>query len=87
MSYFTDALSNFTTEVAYKDSIRHLYERGLNTDEIINQCSYPVTKEIVEKVISEYESKKSQPKSHFVEDYDQFGRKSLRKVSDTEGRS
>lgn len=82
MSYFTDALSNFTTEVAYKDSIRHLYDRGLSTDEIIKQCAYPVTEEIVTKVIKDYEITKSKPKSHFVEDYDSFGRKTLRKITE-----
>lgn len=82
MSYFTDALANFTTEVAYKDSIRHLYDRGLSVTEIINQCAYPVTEEIVSKVITDYEKSKSMPKSHYVEDYDNFGRKTLRKVTD-----
>lgn len=80
MSYFTDALSNFTTEVAYKDSIRHLYDKGLSTDEIIKQCTYPVTEAIVEKVISEYEEKKAKPKTVFVEDVDKYGRKSFRQI-------
>ena len=82
MSYFTDALSSFTTEVAYKESIRRLYDKGLSTDEIIDQCLYPVTKEIVEHVIEDYKIKKDAPKSTFVEDVDKFGRKSLRKVTE-----
>ena len=80
MSYFTDALSNFTTEVAYKESIRRLYDKGLSEDEIVEQCLYPVTIEIVKHVISDYEQVKSKPKSKYVEDYDNYGRKTLRKV-------
>lgn len=80
MSYFNDALSNFTTEVAYKEAIRRLYDKGLSTDEIISQCLYPVSKEIVERVVSEYKVAKTDPKSRYVEDFDQYGRKTLRKV-------
>lgn len=81
MSHFTDALSNFTTEVAYKESIRRLFDKGLSTEEIKNQCLYPVSEEIIEKVIAEYKITKSKPKSEFVEEYDEFGRKTFRKVS------
>lgn len=80
MSYFTDALSNFTTEVAYKDSIHRLYDKGLSVDDIIKNCTYPVNKEIVLSVISEYELKKNKPKSKYIEEYDDFGRKTFRKV-------
>lgn len=80
MSYFTDALSSFTTEVAYRESIRHLYDKGLSTSEIIENCMYPVTAEMVEKEIKNYQIKKSQPKSTYVEDVDKYGRKTLRKV-------
>lgn len=79
MSYFTESLSNFTTEVAYKESIRRLHDKGLSTVEIKEQCLYPVSEEIIEKVISEYESSKSKEKSEFVIEYDEFGRKSFRK--------
>lgn len=81
MSYFTDALSNFTTEVAYKDAIHRLYDKGLSVEEIKAQCLYPVTTEIVEKVISDYKAEKAKPKSIFVEDYDKYGRKTLRKIT------
>lgn len=80
MSYFTDALSNFTTEVAYKESIRRLYDKGLDISKIIENCPYPVTEEMVNKVISEYEEKKKMPPTKYVEDIDKFGRKTLRKV-------
>ena len=80
MSHFADALSNFTTEVAYKESIRRLYDKGLSTEEIKEQCLYPVSTEIIEKVISDYKVTKSKPKSEFIVEYDEFGRKSFRKV-------
>lgn len=80
MSYFTDALSNFTTEAAYKESVRRLYDKGLSISEITENCTYPVTEEMVKKVISEYEEKKKMPPTKYVEDIDEFGRKSFRKV-------
>lgn len=80
MSYFTDALSNFTTEVAYKDAIKRLYDKGLSIDEIKNQCLYPVTDEIINHVISDYERTKSLPKAEYVEDINKYGHKTFRKV-------
>jgi len=81
MSYFTDALSNFTTEVAYKDSIKRLYDKGLNISKIIENCTYPVTEEMVKNVIDEYEEKKKMPPTEYVEDIDNFGRKTFRKLT------
>lgn len=81
MSYFTDALSNFTTEIAYKDAIRRLYDKGLNTDEIKAQCLYPVTDEIIKNVIKDYEKSKSSPKAEYVEDINKYGKKTFRKVT------
>ena len=80
MSYFTDALSNFTTEVAYKDAIHRLYDKGLSTEEIKSQCLYPVTDEIIAHVISDYEKTKSMPKAEYVEDINKYGRKTFRKI-------
>lgn len=80
MSTFTDALSNFTTEVAYKESIRRLYDSGKSIEEISSMLLYPVSKETIKKVIDEYEIKKSLPKTKYVEDIDNFGRKTLRKI-------
>jgi len=79
VSYFDEALSNLTTSIAYKDAIKRMYDKGLSTEEIIRNCMYPVNETIVSNVIKEYEESKSRPKSVFVEEYDQFGRKSFRK--------
>ena len=80
MSYFTDALSSLTTEVAYKESIRRLYDKGLSISDIIDNCMYPVNEQIVTNVIQEYEEAKSKPKTTFIEEYDQYGRKTYRKI-------
>lgn len=79
MSYFTDALANFTTEVAYKEAIRKLYKQGFSNDEIKKACTYPVTDAMIAHTIDEYEQKLKSPASEYVEDYDKFGRKTLRK--------
>jgi len=80
MSYFTDALSNFTTEIAYKDAIRRLHDKGLSAEEIKSQCMYPVTDEIINNVINDYEKSKSAPKVEYVEDINKYGKKSFRKI-------
>ena len=80
MNYFSDALSNFTTQIAYKDSIIRLYEKGLSVDEIIKICLYPVNEDIVNNVIAEHIQKSRKPKQTFIEEYDQYGHKSFRKI-------
>ena len=80
MSYFTDSLSKLTTQVAYRDSICRLYDKGLTTEEIIKNCLYPVNEDIVNNVIKDYIEEKKKPKQTYIEEYDQFGRKSFRKV-------
>ena len=80
MSYFNETLSNFTTQVAYKDAIQRLYDKGLSESEIVKQCLYPVNETIVNKVIQEYKELKKKPKSEFIEEYDAYGRKTFRKV-------
>lgn len=80
MSYFEESLSNLTTQVAYKDAIERLYEKGLSESEIIKQCLYPVNETIVKNVINDYKMLKEKPKSKFIEEYDAYGRKTFRKV-------
>lgn len=80
MNYFNEALSNFTTQVAYKDSICRLYDKGLSNAEIIKNCSYPVTEAMINSVIAEYLEKKEKPKSEYIVEYNQYGQKSFRKI-------
>lgn len=79
--YFKQALSSFSADVAYADAIRHLYDKGLDTAQIKKQLSYPVSIDIIEKVIQDYETKKNTKTDNiFVEDVDKYGRKSFRLV-------
>ncbi len=82
---FNKALSSFTSEVAYKSAVRHLYDLGFTPPEIVKKVDYPVSEEKVRQVIDDYiEEKKKEASSgasyEFVERYDNLGRKSLIKV-------
>lgn len=68
-------------EVAYKDAVRRLHEVGLSRDEIKQQCLYPLTDEMIDNVIRDYEEKKSGHGTEYVEDIDRYGRKTLRRVN------
>ena len=83
MKPFDESLQNFTADVAYVKSVRHLYDLGLSTEEIVKQCTYPVTEEKVCKVIDAYEKEKQSERKDvtFVEVTDAYGRKSFKKVS------
>ena len=77
--YFEQALGNFTADVAYVKAVRHLYDLGMDIQEIKKECLYPVTEEKIEKVIEDYEKEKNSaaPKSEFVQVTDKYGRKSF----------
>lgn len=81
-SYFQEAVSNFTADVAYIGAVRHLYDLGLSVSQIKEQILFPVSTEKIEAVIQDYEAEKKDPKqaAHYVEDIDQFGKRSFRKV-------
>ncbi len=80
--YFKEALSNFTSEVAYAGAVRHLYDLGYSVEEIRKNLSYPASCEQIRRVIADYEEKKNNPEKDydFVQDVDEYGRKSYRKV-------
>lgn len=80
--YFKEALSNFTSEVAFAGAVRHLYDLGYSVEMIRDHLTYPVSCEQIRKVIEEYEEKKKNPQKdyEFVQDVDAYGRKSYRKV-------
>ena len=58
--YFKQALSSFSADVAYADAIRHLYDKGMDAIHIKEHLSYPVSIDIIEKVIQDYETKRIQ---------------------------
>lgn len=80
--YFKEALSNFTSEVAFAGAVRHLYDLGYSVEEIRENLAYPASGEQIRKVIEEYEEQKKDPQKdyEFVQDMDAYGRKSYRKV-------
>lgn len=87
--YFLEALHNFTMDVACRDAINHLTDKGMTVDEISEQLTYPASKEFIEKVRNERLSENrrlnspsegDEPVYEIVEEYDSYGRKSFRKV-------
>ena len=79
--YFKKALSSFSADVAYADAIRHLYDKGMSAIHIKEHLSYPVSIDIIENVIQDYEAKKNTKTDNiFVQDVDKYGRKSFRLV-------
>ncbi len=81
-SYFSQALSNFTSDFAYKKAVWHLHDIGYSIPEIAGRLDYPLSQERIAKLIEEYERMKSGPEAEytFVQDTDAYGRKSFRRV-------
>lgn len=80
--YFKEALKSMCAGVAYVDSIRHLYDSGLKPEEIQKKCSYPVSIDMVNEVIKEYEEEKAKPESEYeiIQQTDNLGRRSFIRV-------
>lgn len=90
-SYFQNALSNFTHEVASGGAIRHLTDLGYTTKEVAERLDFPTPFERVQKevwqrlidtnviLLEEPGSTKSK-KEAYVREYDKYGRASFRKV-------
>lgn len=79
---FSEALSNFTSDVAYRKAIEHLHELGLSVPEIEKRLDYPVSQQKIAEVVERCEREKNSPEAQyeFVQDVDAFGRKSFRRV-------
>jgi hypothetical protein len=56
--YFEESLSNFTKDFAYGGAIRHLVDHGYSVDQIIKEFHYPISRESIEKIVSQYLSEK-----------------------------
>lgn len=50
-NFFQDALSNFTTEVAYGDAVKRLADEGYSVRQILDKIDYPAPKSKVEKIV------------------------------------
>lgn len=90
--YFKKALSDFTFEMASGGAIRHLADRGYTVGEIVKMLDFPTPYERVGEMVRRHfletgvllldePTKKAVPEKYeYVADYDEYGRKSFRKV-------
>ena len=94
-SYFQNALSNFTHEVASGGAIRHLTDLGYTAKQISEQLDFPtpfkrVQKEMwehfvnTEVILLEEPGSRKRKKVSYVREYDEFGRASFRRVVESE---
>ena len=57
--YFEDALQHFTRDFAYGGAIRHLVDRGYDTDRIVKEFHYPISRESIDRMVREYTKERS----------------------------
>ena len=57
--FFKESLSNFTTDFAYGGAVRHLLDRGYTVDMIIKEFHYPISRETIEKIETDYLKEKA----------------------------
>ncbi|MBQ7564084.1 MAG: hypothetical protein IJT16_08845 [Lachnospiraceae bacterium] len=50
---FNEALQNFSREFAYGGAIRHLVERGYDAKKIISEMKYPLSDQVIERMVEE----------------------------------
>lgn len=91
--YFKDALANFMFDVASGGAIRHLADRGYTAMEILKKLDFPTPYDRIQQTIwqhfldtgvlllEEPGQGRTQEKYAYVTDYDQYGRKSFRRVT------
>lgn len=60
--YFNEALQNFVRDFAYGGAIRHLVDLGYDTDRIIKEYRYPLSRNSIDKIVQEHLKKKEQNK-------------------------
>ena len=61
--YFNEALGNFVTDFGYGGAIRHLVDHGYDTDKIIREFHYPLSRDAIDKIVTDYKKSKEQRKS------------------------
>ena len=55
--YFQEALHSFTVDFGYGGAIRHLVDRGYDTDKIIREFHYPLSRETIDRIVQEHRKK------------------------------
>lgn len=90
--YFKKSLSDFTFDVASGGAIRHLADRGYTVGEIKKMLDFPTPFERVQQTVWKYfldrgiillkepERESEEEKYGYVTEYDDYGRKSFRRV-------
>ena len=95
-SFFQNALSNFTNEVANGGAIRHLADLGYTVKQISEELSFPapfarvqaeVWKRLLETeiILAQEPGGRKQEKASYVREYDKYGRSSFRRVVESSG--
>lgn len=93
-SFFQNALSNFTHEVASGGAIRHLTDLGYTVKQISERLDFPTPFERVQRqvwerlletetVLTEEPGSSHKKKADYVREYDKYGRASFRRVVET----
>lgn len=94
-NYFKKALQNFTYDAASLGAVRHLADLGLSVKEIEEQLDFPTPHELVQKTVWERlaetgiilltppEEVQERTEVRFVREYNQYGKASFRKVTET----
>ena len=60
--YFNEALQNFVQDFAYGGAIRHLAVLGYDTDRIIKEYHYPLSRDTIDKIVKEHLKEKNKEK-------------------------
>lgn len=92
-SYFKNALAGFTFEVASGGAIRHLSDRGYTVNQIMKMLDFPTPYDRVQQTVwdhlretggilfDEPGNGQAREQYEYVTEYDQYGRKSFRRVT------
>ena len=93
---FKKALGNMTREVAYKAAVRHLTDNEFSLDQIMENLSYPVSRDEVQRTMYEYmlesgiiceelpDEDTVKEKISYVMEEGAYGKKSYRRVVETD---
>lgn len=52
--YFNQALQNFVQDFAYGGAIRHLVDLGYDTDRIMKEYHYPLSRDTIDKIVQRH---------------------------------
>ena len=93
---FKKALGNMTREVAYKAAVRHLTDNEYSLDQIMENLSYPVSRDEVQRTMYEYmlesgiicqecpDEDTVKEKVSYVMEEGAYGKKSYRRIIETD---